>query len=199
MRSDDAGAGLGATEAGRENDQVPPADDPRTIPDPGFAGDDGAAPAELTAALAAWDADPGAYPELLGVLQRVRLLVPVVAVLGEVEYDEAGLAHDKTSDMAAVLMRGGDGRLALLAFTSTAALTAWDPAARPVPVTAPLAAQSAIQDGAQALLVDVAGPVTLVVEGDDLQGLARGWTLARVGSGTAWIRPDAESSVSIQR
>lgn len=171
----------------------------RTIPDPGFGSDDGAAPAELTAALAAWDADPGAYPDVLTVLQRVRLLVPVVAVLGEVEHDEAGLAHDKTSDMAAVLLRGGDGRLALLAFTGTATLAAWDPAARPVPVSAQVAARSALQDGAEALLVDVAGPVPLVVEGDDLQGLAGGWTLARVGSGTAWIRPEPESSVSIQR
>jgi hypothetical protein len=68
-----------------------------------------------------------------------------------------------------------------------------------VPVSAQVAARSALQDGAEALLVDVAGPVPLVVEGDDLEGLARGWTLARVGAGTAWIRPDAESSVSIQR
>ena len=178
---------------------MPDSDDLRTIPDPGFAGDDGAAPAELTAALAAWDGDPRTSLDVLAALQRARLLVPVVAVLGEVEHDEAGLAHDKTSDMAAVLMRGADGRLALLAFTGTSTLAAWDPAARPVPVSAQVAAQSALQDGAQALLVDVAGPVRFVVEGDDLEGLARGWTLARVGSGSAWIRPEQESSVSIQR
>jgi hypothetical protein len=171
----------------------------RPTPDPGFAGDDGSAPTDLVAALAAWDADPTRYPEALTAVAGSRLLVPVVAVLGEVEHDEAGLAHDKTSDMATVLMRGGDGRLALLSFTGTATLAAWDPAARPVPVSAQVAARSALQDGAEALLVDVAGPVPLVVEGDDLEGLARGWTLARVGSGTAWIRPDAESSVSIQR
>ena len=51
--------------------------------------------------------------------RRTRLLVPVVAILGEVEHDEQGLAHDKTSDMAAVLMTGRDGRKALLAFTGT--------------------------------------------------------------------------------
>jgi hypothetical protein len=183
----------------RENGRVPEADDRSAIPDPGFAGDDGAAPAELSATLAAWDADPRTSSDVLAALQRTRLLVPVVAVLGEVEHDEAGLAHDKTSDMAAVLLKGGDGRLALLAFTGTATLAAWDPAARPVPVSAQVAAQSALQDGAEALLVDVAGPVSLVVEGDDLDGLARGWTLARIGAGTAWIRPEKESSVSIQR
>ena len=176
----------------------------RQIPDPGFAGDDGAAQPELARALAAWDRDPAAYPDALAALQHARLLVPVVAVLGEVEHDEAGLAHDKTSDMATVLMQGADGRLALLAFSGTAALSAWNSAARPVPVTAALAARAAIQDGAAALVVDLAGPVRLVVEGEDLRGLAEGWTLARVGSGTAWIRhradsADGESSSSILR
>ena len=67
---------------------------------------------------AAYDADPDRrHAATLAVLQRARLLVPVVAVLGEVEHDEQGLAHDKTSDMATVLMTGRDGRSALLAFT----------------------------------------------------------------------------------
>jgi hypothetical protein len=190
---------FGSQTLSREDVGVTPPVESRAIPDPGFAGDDGAPPVERTAALAAWDADPGAYPEVLAVLQRARLLVPVVAVLGEVEHDEAGLAHDKSSDMAAVLMRGGDGRLALLAFTGTTTLAAWDPAARPVPVSAQVAAQSALQDGAEALLVDVAGPVRFVVEGDDLRGLAEGWVLATVAGGSAWIRPDGESSATIGR
>jgi hypothetical protein len=96
-----------------------------------------------------------------------------------------------------VLVQGADGRLALLAFTGTDALAHWDPQARPVPVAAQVAAQSAIQDGAAALVVDLAGPVRFVVEGDDLRGLAEGWTLARIQGGAAWIRPDPESSASI--
>ena len=50
-------------------------------------------------------------------------------------------------------------RLALLAFTGLDAMRSWDPAARPVPVPAPTAALAALQDGAEALLIDVAGPV----------------------------------------
>ena len=45
---------------------------------------------------------------------------------------------------------------------------------------------------AAALVVDVAGPVTFVVEGDDLRGLAAGWTPARVGGRAAWIGPAPE-------
>ncbi|WP_345522843.1 SseB family protein [Nocardioides conyzicola] len=169
----------------------------RVIPDPGFAGDDGTAAPELAAALATWQHDASAYPEALAALQRSRVLVPVIAVLGEVELDDAGLAREKDSDMATVLVQGTDGRLALLAFTGTAELAGWNPQARPVPVAAQVAARSALQDGAAALVVDLAGPVRFVVEGEDLRGLAEGWTLARVPGGVAWIRPDRESSASI--
>lgn len=159
----------------------------RTIPDPGFAGDDGSVDVALAAALAAYAADPARHLEVFLALQRTRLLVPVVAVLGEVEHDEHGLAHDKTSDMATALLTGRDGRQALLAFTGLATLAAWRPDARPVPVAAPLAARSALQEGAAALLVDVAGPTPYAVEGRLLEGLARGWTLVRTDEGHGWV------------
>jgi hypothetical protein len=163
-------------------------DDRRSIPDPGFAGDTGEASAEVCAALAAYDdTDRASHVRVLAVLQDARLLVPVVAVLGEVEVDVDGRAHDKTSDMAAVLMTGADGRRALLAFTGTAGLSAWNPDARPVPVAVRTAALSAVQEGADALLVDVAGPVMLVVEGDDLLALAAGRRLVRTGEVWGWL------------
>ncbi len=173
----------------------------RTIPDPGFAGDDGSVDPAVLAALEAYDGQPDAlHAATLAVLQRHRLLVPVVAVLGDVEVDDQGRQHEKTSDMASVLMRGRDGRTALLAFTGTAALQRWDPQARPVPVTVTTAAAAAVQDGAAAIVVDVAGPVTYVVESDDLAELARGHALLPVAPGPgqagavsdryAWVRPD---------
>lgn len=161
--------------------------EPRRIPDPGFAGDDGGADPELRAALAAYAADPARRLEVFAALQRGRVLVPVVAVLGEVEVDDRGAAHDKTSDMGTALLTGRDGRQALLAFTGLDTLAAWHPDARPVPVSAALAARSALQEGAAALVVDVAGPATYAVEGELLEGLARGWTLARTDEGLAWV------------
>ena len=168
----------------------------RHIPDPGFAGDDGTADPALRAALAVLAAEPTTYGDALLALQDARLLVPVVAVLGEVEVDERGLTHDKTSDMAAVLMTGADGRRALLAFTGSDSLATWDAGARPVPVPTRLAAQSAVQDGAAALVVDIAGPATVVVEGDDLTRLAAGWRVVRLQDGRGdqlgWIGPATE-------
>jgi hypothetical protein len=61
-----------------------------------------------------------------------------------------------------------------------------------VPVSAATAALAAVQQEADALVVDLAGPVRFAVEGDDLRGLAAGWQLARVGDRSAWIRPASE-------
>ena len=162
----------------------------RSIPDSGFAGDLGQADPGLAAALAdsvSTGAGSQAHHQVLARLQDSRVLVPVVAILGEVEHDEQGLAHDKSSDMAAVLMTGRDGRTALLAFTGTESLRAWDPAARPVPVTARHAARAALQDGAAALLLDVAGPAMFVVEGEDLGSLAADHRLVQMGGDWAWV------------
>ncbi len=163
----------------------------RTIPEPGFGDDDGSADPAVTAALAAYAAG-GPLGDVLVVLQDARLLVPVVAVLGEVAIDDQGLAHDKTSDMAAVLVARPDGRRGLLAFSGREAMHRWDPEARPVPVTTRLAAQAAVQEGADALVVDLAGPASAAVPGDDLRALAAGWRLTRVGERTGWIRPAGE-------
>lgn len=168
----------------------------RTIPDPGFADDTGAVAPLVRQVLADHRSGAASSGAVLAVLQDARLLVPVVAVLGEVEHDERGLAHDKSSDMAAVLVRAADDSTALLAFTSVDAMALWDPRARPVPVTTPTAATAAVQDGAEALLVDLAGPASYVVDGEDLTRLAAGWRLVALGEGTGdgygWIGPSTE-------
>lgn len=159
----------------------------RTIPDPGFAADRGEADPRVRRALAEHVAGRASSGAVLATLQDARLLVPVVAVLGEVEHDAQGLAHDKSSDMAAVLVQAADGSTGLLAFTSTETMARWDPGARPVPVTAATAATAAVQDGAEALLVDLAGPAPYVVDGEDLTRLAAGWRLVGVGEDTAGL------------
>lgn len=176
-----------------EDDEQPARDDVRTIPDPGFAGEAGEADPALAGVLAEHSRGAASSGQVLAVLQHSRLLVPVVAILGEVEVDGHGLAHDKSSDMAAVLVHSAGGSTGLLAFTSTATMARWDPNARPVPVTAGTAATAAVQDGAAALLVDLAGPASFVVRGDDLTRLAAGWRLVAIGANPGdrhgWIGP----------
>lgn len=148
--------------------------DPVTIPGGGrrietparFSADDGSADARLAAALAGGDGE-GVH-RLLG--SGVRLLVPIVAVLDG--RDEATGA-DKSSHMASVSLVQPDGRRGLLAFTSIDTMRAWDPAARPVPVTAYAVAAAAVEEGAHGVLVDIAGPVRFAIDGDLLSDLAR--------------------------
>ena len=160
----------------------------RDILDTGFGDDDGAVSPDVARALAAHADDPSTYREALAVLQGARLLVPVVAVLGEVEEGADGLARDKSSDMATVLMTSSTGRTALMAFTSLESMHRWRADSRPVPVAVPQAARAALQDGADVLLVDVAGPAMLVVQRPDVEALADGYTLVTVGGRLAWAK-----------
>ncbi|KUJ66583.1 hypothetical protein ACZ90_34760 [Streptomyces albus subsp. albus] len=148
----------------------------KNIPDPGFSDDDGSADPRLTAALAAWAADPSAETGVLAALAQARLLVPVVAVLGEVEEGPDGLRREKTSDMAVPTLQAPDGRRALLAFTSTEALARWRPDGRPVAVPLRQALEAAAHEKADTIVLDIAGPVTYQLTGPALLALAEGRT-----------------------
>ncbi|MFE5946628.1 MULTISPECIES: SseB family protein [unclassified Streptomyces] len=149
----------------------------KNIPDPGFSDDDGTADPRLAAALAAWAEDRTAHGPVLDALREARLLVPVVAVLGEVETDENGLRREKTSDMAVPTLTAGDRR-ALPAFTSIASLALWDPEARPVAVPLHQALQAAAHEKADTVVLDLAGPVPYQLTGPALLALAEGRTSA---------------------
>ncbi|QMW68000.1 SseB family protein [Mumia sp. ZJ1417] len=151
-----------------------------SLAEPAFPGDDGAVYPALAHALTAYDGDHALAPVLVA-LGSARVLVPVVAVRGE-----SAVGSDKEADMATVMMTGADGRQALLAFSALETLQCWRPDARPVPVWAREAASAALGDGATALLLDLAGPVRVVVETDDLRHLAAGDELVAVGGSWAW-------------
>ncbi|MGW6303454.1 SseB family protein [Streptomyces niveus] len=147
----------------------------KNIPDSGFSTDDGTADPVLTEALDAWSGDRTAEPRVLAALKGARLLVPVVAVLGETEEDENGLRREKNSDMAVPTLQAG-GRRALPAFTSTASLARWDPAARPVAVPLHQALSAAAHEKADTVVIDLAGPVPYELTGPALFALAEGRT-----------------------
>jgi hypothetical protein len=126
----------------------------RTLTGTGFDGDTGAADAALAALLAQEDPEPAA---VVRAVSRARLIVPIVAVPGEID-DSSGIPVDATSDMASVTLVAPDGQRALPAFTSTAALGTWDGSARPVPVTAQRAALAAVQEGCDVIPLDLAAP-----------------------------------------
>jgi len=134
-----------------------------------FRGDRGGAEPRVAAALAAYQAGQGSEQAALIALAAARLLVPVVAVLT----DGTATEGDKDSEMVLPTLIGRDGRPAVLAFTSLDALARWRPDARPVPAEADRVWRAAVADGC-AVVIDVAGPVPLAVEGARLAALAAG-------------------------
>ena len=149
----------------------------------GDPADRGDSDPEVAAALNAFAAGQGSEHAALSALAGTRLLVPVVAILAEATGGAQGpdddaaergrLRREKVSEMALPTLVGNDGRLGVLVFTCLRALTAWRPDARPVPVPARQAWQAGVQE-ASAVVIDVAGPVPLAVDGARLAALADG-------------------------
>jgi hypothetical protein len=80
---------------------------------------------------------------------------------------------EKASEMAMPSIIGRDGRRALPAFTCIDSVRRWRPDARPVPVPALGVWQSAVQESS-AVVIDIAGPVPLAIEGARLAAMAAG-------------------------
>ncbi|WP_067973712.1 SseB family protein [Nocardiopsis trehalosi] len=137
-----------------------------------FRDDDGSADPEVAARLDAYARGEAGDRQVLAALGPARLLVPVVAVPTEVEEGADGLRRDKRSEVAVPVLIGSDGRRGVLAFTSVDSVRRWRADARPVPFTTADACRAALDENADALVVDVAGPVTYAVQGRFLAALA---------------------------
>lgn len=145
----------------------------RELTGTGFESDTGAPDPALAAALAAASADPADERGLVAAIQASRLLVPVVAEPVELDDSRGHLVAEKQTDMAAVTLVAPDGVRALPVFSCLDALAAWDPAARPVPVTAARAAQAAVSERCDVVVLDVAGPDTVVLRPSMVWALAQ--------------------------
>jgi hypothetical protein len=80
---------------------------------------------------------------------------------------------DSGAEMSLPTLVGRDGRRAIPAFTSSQALGMWRRQARPVPAFAAQVWRAAAED-ACAVVVDVAGPVPMAIDGARLAALADG-------------------------
>lgn len=168
---------------------------PRALPPTSaFAADTGAADPALAAVLDRHAAGHAELPDVVEILAGLRVLVPVLAELEERGVTEAGLHVDKEASAGVVALRVPDGRTALPVFTGVEAMTAWRADARPVPTAAPRAAAAALAEGWELLVVDPAGPVTVVLPHPAVRALATGrpWIPA-VTHGV--VRPEVRAAV----
>jgi hypothetical protein len=156
----------------------------RTLTSQPFTADDGSAAPALAEALATGDVE-----RVAAALTAARVLVPVVAVLGEGPAPSGphGRPVDKSADMAVATLVAPDGRRALPVFSSADALAGWDATARPVPAEGPRAALAAVQDGCTALLVDPGSARPVLLPRHAL------WALAQ---GRRWVPPERDPQVA---
>lgn len=151
----------------------------RALTGTGFDHDTGTADPALREALQAGD-----DVRLMQAVSTARLLVPIVATADETS-EQDGLTVEKSTDMAAVTLTAPDGERALPVFSGVDSLQAWDPHARPTPVTASRAAQAAVSERCDVMVLDVAGPTQVTLRPSMV------WALAQE---RAWV-PPAEDPV----
>ncbi|MFC0248787.1 SseB family protein [Citricoccus parietis] len=153
-----------------------------------FDTDDGTADPAWGPVLDRLAAGKAGEPDVVDVLSRTRVfaavLPTVVEMAEEMADDHQGHDHadvhqhggkhgDKESDIALVTLKAPDGRTALPVFTNVPALTAWHPQARPVATWMPRACLSAVDEGAELVVVDPAAERTFVVRRPAVWALAQ--------------------------
>lgn len=149
-----------------------PVSRPSIIGAQNFRDDDGSADPDVEACLREHAAGRTGDRQVLAALSGSRVLIPVVSVATETEQGVGGLTKDKNSEVAIPIMTGKDGRRGVLAFTSVDAVRRWRPDARPVPFTTRDACQATLEENADALVIDVSGPVPHTIQGRFLTVLA---------------------------
>jgi hypothetical protein len=140
--------------------------------------DDGSAPERLIEALRRFRARELGEADVVDALRESRLLIPLVAKLGELGRGAHGHAIDKSAELSIVTVSGPDGRNVMPAFSSVDAMRSWNPLARPVPADAVRVALAAASEDTDLVVLDPTTPTEFAVRRPAL------WAIAQ---STPWI------------
>lgn len=140
--------------------------------------DDGLVPERLFEALRRFRSSELGESEVIKALRGSRLLIPLIAELGESGHNEHGHLIDKSQELSIVTVSGPDGRTVLPAFTSVDSMRAWNPTARPVPADAARIAIAAASENTDLVVIDPTSPTEFVVRRPALWAIAQDlpWT-----------------------
>ncbi|WP_353987662.1 SseB family protein [Ruicaihuangia caeni] len=138
------------------------------------ANDDGRAPRELDAALRGFREGTAGADAVVDAVRSVRLLVPLVAELGEAGENEHGQLIDKSQELSIVTVAGPDGRNVMPVFSSVDAMQRWNAAARPIPVDGQRVALAAASEQTDLVIIDPGSEHEFVVRRPALWAIAQG-------------------------
>lgn len=151
-----------------------------------FADDDGKAPAELVAVMADFRSGGAGIEQVVDQIRISRLLVPLIAQLGESEIGAHGKKVDKSADLSIVTVKSPDDQESLVAFSSVDAMSRWNPSARPVPTDAIRLCLAAASQMSTRVVLD---------PGSETEFVLRRPAIARIAQSIPWVSPDRNPEV----
>lgn len=137
------------------------------------ASDDGSAPPELIDAIDRFHAGGAGEVEVVDAFRVSRLLIPLVAHAGDEGVNADGLRVDKTQELSIVTVSGPDGRNVLPVFSSVAAMSAWNNAARPVPADGVRVALAAASEQTDVVVLDATSETEFAIRRPALWSIAQ--------------------------
>lgn len=145
-----------------------------------FRSDKGEADPLLLQALVDFHAGVSNEEQVISTFASARLLVPLVAKLGESGEGANGLTSDKSAELSIVTVSAPDGQRALPIFTSVAAMAKWNSRARPVPNFGRTIATAALSEGSTRIVLDPTCETEFVIRRPAISAMA---------DGRDWISP----------
>jgi hypothetical protein len=151
-----------------------------------FADDDGKAPAELVAAIAAFRGGQIGAEQVVDQIRISRLLVPLIAQLGESEIGAHGQQVDKSAELSIVTVKSPDDQESLVVFSSVEAMSLWNPASRPVPTDAIRVCLAAASQMSTRVVLD---------PGSETEFVIRRPAIAKIAQSLTWSPPENNPAV----
>lgn len=158
----------------------------RELHENNFAGDDGSADETLIETITNFQRGEVTNEAVVEAFSNARLLIPLLADLGESEIGEHGHKVDKSAELSIVTVGTPDEQNGLPVFSSVAAMQLWNPTARPVPSDAVRAAIAAVTEGNTRIILDAEGPTEFAI---------RRPAIAAIAQEEKWIHPVRDKRV----
>lgn len=150
-----------------------------------FANDDGSARPELVRAIHEFH-ETGDASKVFTEFSKSRLLIPLLAHLGESEVGAHGQTVDKSADLSIVNVETPDGQVGLPVFSSVQSMQRWNATARPVPSDAIRVALAAASEGNTRIILD---------PGSETEFAFRRAAIAAMAQQQSWLPPYLSPSV----
>ena len=151
-----------------------------------WSNDDGSADPKFLDALSAFRRGEISNEQVLDVIREMRLLIPLLADLGEGGEGAHGHQVDKSADLSIVTVATPDEQNGLPVFSSVASMQLWNPKARPVPAAARRVALAAASEGNTRVIVDPQSETEFAIRRPAIEAIAKA---------EVWVHPVRDSRV----